>query len=219
MSDAWISSVPALAGMETACRDRLAANAQEMVVPAGAKVFEVGAPCGAFMMVLEGCVRVQMIAENGGEIVLYRVEDGQTCILTTACLLANEAYGAEAVTEVETRAVALPEPQFQSLLAESDVFRRFVFSSYGQRISDLVLLVEEVAFRRIDARLAHFLRERRDGGGVIERTHQQIAAELGSAREVISRQLKEFERRGWIAMSRGRIKVLKPDSLPCEVAL
>jgi CRP/FNR family transcriptional regulator, anaerobic regulatory protein len=186
---------------------------QKMTVPAGAKVFETGSPCGAFLMVLDGCVRVQMIGETGREIVLYRVEDGQTCILTTACLLSGENYNAEAVTESETTAIALPVGQFQTLLNQSQAFRDMVFASYGARISNLVSLVEEVAFGRVDLRLAQFLIERQNGEKTVKKTHYELATELGTAREVISRQLKEFERHGWVELTRGQVKICHEDDL------
>ena len=213
MIDQLTEKIPELAKLAGADRDLMVANAQSIDLPAGSRVFQTGAPCGAFVIVLDGSVRVQMIAENGREIVLYRVESGQTCILTTACLLANEAYSAEAITESPTSAVALPAGCFQTLLAQSQPFRDFVFSNYGQRISSLVLLVEEVAFRRIDTRLALVLVEHQDDNGDLNRTHNELAVELGSAREVISRQLKEFERRGWIVLSRGHIKICNADAL------
>jgi len=186
---------------------------QTMTVPAGTKVFETGNPCGAFLMVQHGCVRVQMIGETGREIVLYRVEEGQTCILTTACLLSGDLYSAEAVTETETTAIALPTAQFNELLNRSQAFRNLVFDSYGKRISSLVSLVEEVAFGRMDVRLAQLLLQRSDPEGVLKKTHYDLAVELGTAREVISRQLKEFERKGWIMLSRGQVKISDAEAL------
>ncbi len=207
MDGQWIDNIGELAGLAKADRQLIADRAQSLDLPSGTRVFETGGPCGAFVLVLEGSVRVQMIAENGREIVLYRVEDGETCILTTACLLSDEAYSAEAVTETRTSAIALPAPVFQTLVDRSAVFRTFIFSTYGQRISSLVLLVEEVAFRRVDVRLAEFLVTHRDAEGTLRRTHGELAVELGSAREVISRQLKEFERRNWISLARGQVNV------------
>jgi CRP/FNR family transcriptional regulator len=163
--------------------------------------------------VLEGSVRVQKLAENGREITLYRVESGGSCVLTTSCLLARERYPAEGITETEVIAAMIPLALFEKALDTSAGFRRFVFSTYAQRISHLILLVEEVAFGRIDERLAQCLLEMREVDNTVEATHQVLAAELGTAREVISRQLKEFERRGWIALQRGRIEILQPDNL------
>lgn len=206
----WIDQFEKLQALSPQDRGYLEQNTQQMTVPEGAQVFESGAPCGAFLIVLSGSVRVQMTSENGREIVLYRVEDGQTCILTTACLLAQDAYNAEAITEVETTAVALPVNAFNQLLAQSKVFREMVFANYGERIKNLVLLVEEVAFGRLDVRLAQFLAKQ---GGVIRKTHYDLAVELGTAREVISRQLKEFEKKGWIKLSRGQVEITDAHAL------
>jgi CRP/FNR family transcriptional regulator len=183
-----------------------------MTIPPGVTVYREGDACENFFLVLDGSVRVQKLSESGREIVLYRVEAGQSCVLTTTCLLAHERYAAEGITETEVRAVSIPLARFHEALARSPGFRDFVFTSYGVRISDLILLVEEVAFGRIDLRLAQLLLDQAKGE-LLEATHQQLAAELGTAREVISRQLKEFERRGWVQLGRGRIQVLDRDGL------
>ncbi|HTH17071.1 MAG TPA: Crp/Fnr family transcriptional regulator [Magnetospirillum sp.] len=174
-------------------------------MPAGTVLFQDGSECQAYVLVLDGSVRVQKVSENGREIVLYRVEAGQSCVLTTNCLIAREDYAAQGIAETDIRALVLPAATFRALLAKSEAFRDFVFSAYATRIGDLLMLIEEVAFGRIDVRLAGWLRQR--AGSAIRVTHQEVAVELGTAREVISRQLKEFERRGWVALGRGRIEV------------
>ncbi len=208
----WVARVPGFESLDQADINSLSAAAQQMTVPPGAKVFETGAACGAFLLVLEGSVRVQMIGETGREIVLYRVEDGQSCILTTACLLSGDAYNAEAITETETTAIALPAGAFNEMLGQSQAFRDLVFANYGQRITNLVSLVEEVAFGRIDVRLAQFLAKQGEGN-ILKKTHYDLAVELGSAREVISRQLKDFERKGWVELARGQVTVCDLTSL------
>lgn len=213
MPDNWIDAFPGLARLEQPSRVILQRAAMVATLPAGIAPFRHGDSCESFFFVLSGIVRVHMISATGREIVLYRVEDGQTCILTTCCLMSNEDYPAEAVTESEVRAVVLPAAGFRELVARSTVFRDFVFSTYGRRILDLTLLVEEVAFRNIDLRLARFLVDTMDADGRLTFTHEEVAVELGSVREVISRQLKEFERRSWVALRRGRIDVLNADAL------
>lgn len=158
-------------------------------------------------MALAGCVRVRLLADSGHEVELYRVERGQTCILTTSCLLAGAAYSAEGIVEQEVAALSIPRPAFEALTAESPVFRRFVFQAFGQRLADLMLLVNEIAFRRVDRRIAQWLDRSAGPGGALPVTHQRIADELGTAREVVSRQLKEFERRGWLRLGRGSIEI------------
>ncbi|CAA7615995.1 Crp/Fnr family transcriptional regulator [Magnetospirillum sp. UT-4] len=187
---------------------RMLETAQRTVtIPAGTVVFQDGSECANYVLVMDGSVRVQKVAENGREIVLYRVERGQSCVLTTNCLIAREDYAAQGIAETEVRALVLPAPSFRALLGRSEVFRDFVFSAYASRIADLLMLIEEVAFGRVDVRLAAWLRQHADGEGWIRATHQDIATELGTAREVVSRQLKEFERRGWVELHRGKLSV------------
>ena len=205
MTETFKTSFPSLQRLAPKALETLQSHLVEVEVPAGQTVFRVGDPCQSYLLVRSGSVRVQMTAETGREIVLYRVQEGDTCILTTSCLLSGDAYSAEGITETPVQAFALPAATFDMLLAQSEGFREFVFQSYGQRISNLMLLVEEVAFGRIDFRLARFLLERGRADGTISGTHQDIAVELGTAREVISRQLKDFEKRGWVSLSRGRV--------------
>lgn len=210
---AWLDAFPELATIEPEARRRLAAEARPITLPAGVTVFHDGDACTNYLLVLDGSVRVQKVSSGGREITLYRVGDGQTCILTTSCLLAGERYPAEGVTETEVRAIALPGTLFQALLAGSAGFRQFVFSVYARRITDLIELVEDVAFGRMDLRLAARLRDSADAAGVVSATHQELAAELGSAREVVSRLLKDFEHRGLVTLHRGRIELRDPESL------
>jgi len=208
-SDDWISGFRALEKLSADDRRALLAQGRVMEAPAGTVLFQPGAECGNFLFLIEGSVRVQMVAENGREIVLYRVAGGETCIMTTACLMAHKGYGAEGVAETDFRAAAIPESVFRGLLGASEGFREFVFTAYGTRLADLMLLIEEVAFRRLDLRLADFLLKHRDAEGNLETTHQAIAVELGSVREVVSRVLKEFERKGWVTLARGCIGVAR----------
>lgn len=128
-------------------------------------------------------------------------------------MLAFEDYSAEGVTETESKAVTIPLDVFDRLIAESIVFRQFVFTAFSKRIVELFQVVEDVAFQRIDVRLAERLVELAHGNTSVKLTHQQFAAELGTAREVISRQLAEFQRRNWIKQSRGLIELLDLEAL------
>ena len=212
-SQDWLGRFPALAAARDPELQRLVAATPLLQVPAGVSVFRAGDACERYLMVLEGSVRVQKLAENGREIVLYRVAAGETCVLTTSCLLAGEHYPAEGVTESPVTAAGLPLARFQEALARSETFRRFVFTSFGERMAELMTLVEAIAFSRLDSRLAQRLLALGQSASRVPITHQQLAAELGSAREVISRLLKEFERHGVIALERGEIAILDPAAL------
>lgn len=205
MDTSWIDQFPDLAMLPPEDRALLTERSGAVSLPAGTVVFAPGKPAENFLLVRAGTVRVQQVSESGREIVLYRVSGGESCIMTTACLLSEEMYAAEGVTETDVDAVAVPRAAFEEALARSPGFRRAVFAGYAQRIGDLMHVVEDVAFQRLDKRLAQCLLRRVDADGVITATHQDLASELGSAREVIGRLLKELERRGWIAVARGRI--------------
>lgn len=203
----WIEAFPLLHNLDTATRNHLLAAALPVSLPEGVMVFREGAECSNYLLVLQGSVRVQKLSESGHEIVLYRVESGQSCVLTTSCLLACETYNAEAVSESPVEAIAIPNALFQELLAASPEFRAFVFATYADRISGLLMLIDAIAFGRMNGRLAAKLTELEDAEGAITMTHQELARELGTAREVVSRLLKEFERRGWLNLGRGRIQI------------
>lgn len=209
----WIERFPDLAALPAADRALLTERAQPVALPAGATVFAPGVPAQSFLLVLDGTIRVQQVGPSGREIVLYRVTGGETCIMTTACLLSEEAYAAEGITETAVEAVAIPRAAFEEAIARSPGFRRLVFSGYSHRIADLMHVVEEVAFERLDKRLAQRLLARSGADRSVAATHQELAAELGTAREVVGRLLKELERRGWVRLARGRIELADPESL------
>lgn len=213
LGDNWLEAFPRLQQLEPAAARLVKESARGVHFAAGMVLFQEGSTCQGYLLVLSGSVRVQKVSESGREIVLYRVERGQSCVLTTACLLGQASYSAEGVTESEVQAALLPAGTFQALLAQSAVFREFVFSTWSERLSGLLALVEEVAFGRVDVRLAHWLLEHRSASGQVRSTHQELAVELGTAREVVSRQLKEFERRGWVELHRGWIEVKEGGAL------
>ena len=201
----WIERFPGLAGLDPPIRDTLIEHSQIATLPEGTVIFGPGKAPESLLLLLDGTVRVQQVGENGREIVLYRVQAGESCVLTTACLLAYEDYSAEGLAETDIEAVAIPRSVFDDLIARSAVFRRFVFTAYARRITDLFEVIEEVAFKRVDLRLAQKLLELGGASGRIHLTHHQLATELGTAREVVSRQLHEFQRRGWVHGARGEV--------------
>ena len=182
-------------------------------LPAATTVFQQGDACKNYLIVLDGAVRVFTRAENGREIVLYRLGRGDSCVLTTSCLFGNKNYPAEGRTETAVTALVIPVNKFNQVLEKSSTFRQMVFSSFSSHLTELITLVEEVAFGKLDVRLAKFLIKHCDGANTLTSTHQNIATELGSAREVISRQLKDLELKGYITTSRGSIKINNPGAL------
>jgi len=204
----WLNHFPGLSKIPQDIRDALAANSQIIELPANSAIFGPGQAPRNFLLLIQGTIRVQQVSESGREIVLYRVSAGESCALTTACLLGYEDYQAEGIAETDIRAVAIPRSKFDELIAASGEFRRFIFTAFSSRVSSLFQIIDEIAFQRLDIRLAQRIVELSHGAKSLNLTHQQLASELGSAREVISRQLHEFQRRGWVQVSRGHIELL-----------
>ncbi len=205
-----LARFPVFAEVPAARLDELLALAPLRRVPAGGLLFEPGMPCEGFPLVLEGSVRVLKASESGREIVLYRVSPGEGCILSGGCLLGRSDYSARGLAESEVTLLTIPPAQFQDLIVQAPSFRHFVFDMYGARLAEVMELLEEVAFRRLDTRLARLLVQR---GPVIGATHQNLADELGSVRVFVSRVLRGFEERGWVALERERVTVVDPKSL------
>jgi len=201
----WTERFLGTSQLPRALRDRLLELAKVVQIPKDQLVFGPGKVPDSLLLLVDGVIRVAQTSDSGREIVLYRVEAGQSCVLTTACMLAEEAYNAEGIAETDIVAVALPRPAFDRLAADEPAFRRFVFAAYSKRLIDLMRVVDEVAFGRIDVRLAARLLALAGAGDAITATHQQLAAELGTAREVISRVLQDFQKRGFVAQTRGHI--------------
>ena len=204
----WVERFPGLSRLKDDTKEHLLSNSQIVEVPANTTIFGPDKSPENMLFLLDGTVRVQQSSDTGHEIVLYRINAGESCVLTTACLLAYEDYSAEGIAETPVTAAAVPREVFDRLVAESASFRSFVFAAFSKRITDLFLMIDEVAFQKLDVRLAHKLIELSDGKDKIATTHQKLSVELGSAREVISRQLQEFQRRGWIEQARGSVTIL-----------
>lgn len=201
---------PVLQSLPPSQLDQALAQARPLKLAAGSVVFDERRPCQGFPMLLCGAIKVVKSAPNGRELQLYRVEPGESCVLTSSCLLGNAAYSARGIAEGDLELLVLPPPAFQRLLESHEPFRRFVFSLFSERLAELMQLVEEVAFRKLDQRLAALLLNR---GRVIQTTHQAIADELGSVREIISRLLKSFAEQRLVALSREQVEVLDPAGL------
>jgi CRP/FNR family transcriptional regulator, anaerobic regulatory protein len=204
IGDLLLARFPLFGELPADSRARLIDTLQLRQAPAGTVMFDARQPCAGFPLLLEGRVRVAKSAPNGREIVLYRVEPGEGCILSGGCLLGHTDYSARGVAERDVTLLSIPPALFQELIVNFPAFRQFVFGMYSERLSEVMELVEEVAFRKLDARLAQLLIHR---GPVVSDTQQRLADELGSVREVVSRVLRSFEDRGWIRIEREKVTV------------
>lgn len=180
---------------------------QELSLQRGFQIYRRGDSCQGISFLLDGQARVYRVAETGREITLYEVFPGETCILNAACILGKQKYPANAVVTQDARAFLVPAPVFRELLQGSSILRRYVFELLSLRMTELMELVEEIAFRRMDERVADYLEEK-SSNNLLTATHQTIAADLGTSREVVTRILRDMEQRGAVKLGRGIIELV-----------
>jgi len=195
---ALFGELPDLAGIhDDVWREALAVS-QVVNCPAGTKLIECGDSANKFVIVLQGAIKIYETGENGREITLYRVCGGQVCVLTLTRLLLRSNRGAQAIAEQDVRLLTIPPEYFDRLLTESEDFRRYLMTSMAHCITDVIQLISQVSFDHLDRRLATLIRKlaTRSAPDKLRCTHQAIANDLGTTREVVSRLLKDFERSG-----------------------
>lgn len=195
---------PMLQSLPASQLEDLQAGAAFMRVPAGTVMFDENQPCQGFPLLLSGNIRIIKAAASGRELQLYRVSPGESCILTSSCLLGHTPYHARGIAETETEVVALSPATFKKLLSTHEPFRDYIFSLFSERLTDLMQLVSAVAFQKLDQRLAALLVAKTSP---IHITHQALADELGSVREIVSRLLKNFAEQGWVRLGREQIEI------------
>ncbi len=188
-------------------------------IPAGQDVFLEGDRVDAIALLISGVVRVYKIGETGREITLYRFGNGESCILTANAILSQKTFPAIATVEKDAEAVMIPADTFREWVRRYDPWREFVFDLLSERLSTVMAVVEEVVFQRMDRRVASLLLDKFIAGQPVKITHHEIAAELGSSREVISRILEDFSQKGWVEVGRGIVDILDMDGLSSRVAM
>jgi CRP/FNR family transcriptional regulator, anaerobic regulatory protein len=208
----FASGVAERLGLSGPARETFVNGAQVHRIPAGVSVIQPGAPAGAYLYVISGAVRMQLVAANGRAVTLLRIEHGEPCVITTSCLFSHKPYPVEGVTEGEVMALTLPGHAFDSLFASDTSFRAAVLQAFSERVGEIILAMESSLFESIPARLARALIAGAKGG-VVTGTHADLAAEIGSAQEVVSRQLSRFAEKGLIALERGKIEILDAAAL------
>lgn len=199
---------PDLAGLSASLTDRVRAEARLFRAPEGAILFDLEGPCTGFVLLLEGEVDVSRPSASGRELLLYRLQPGDTCVLTLNCLLGQGSYPARAVVRRPVTGLMLPRALFGRLLDEAAPFRAATLALFSRRMNRLLALIEGVAFAPVEQRLAQVLVER---GPVVTMTQQQLADAVGTAREVVSRQLGAWADAGLVETGRGALRVLRPD--------
>jgi CRP/FNR family transcriptional regulator, anaerobic regulatory protein len=205
-----LAAYPSLANLPPALRQQVVGQLTLMRLPAGSMLFREQDACGGFPMVLSGHVRISRLLADGRELVLYDVGPGESCVLSTSCLLGNARYNAHGACETDVELALLPRALFDQLVAEHRPFRAAVFNLFGERLVRLVELAEAVGFQRVEQRLAAALL---GAGRELSTSHEKLAQRLGASRETVSRALKVLEGNGWVRLRRGVIEILQPQQL------
>jgi CRP/FNR family transcriptional regulator len=207
--DNILTSFNFLSQADDATREQFFQMASVAHLGLGQNICSQGDECAHLALVMSGTARIYKLGENGREITLYRIGRGESCILTASCILSQLPFPAFAVCEEPVEAAVIPANQIRLWLAESAIWRDYVFGLVAHRMADIISLVEEVVFHRMDQRIADYLIQHcPQGEQRLEITHQLMASDLGTSREVVSRILKEFESKGLIRGSRGSVEVL-----------
>ncbi len=208
-----VEAIPRLRGA-TADQLRALGNAAVVArIPAGSDVFVEGDRVGAIPLLLSGTVRVYQVGETGREVTLYRFRPGESCVLTANAILSGQAFPAIATVEEESEAVMIPEATFREWVGRDELWRGFFVDLVAQRLASVMAVVDDVAFKRLDVRIAGLLARRARQANPVRITHQEIASELGSAREAVSRVLEDLAAKGLIEPERGAVTVRDPAAL------
>lgn len=209
----WSKVYPQFASSSEPAICNIIDNTSQVKAPAGSLIISPGMLCEHYLFVIEGKARVHVLTESGREVVLYYVGSGDSCVLTTSCLLSHEPFPAGIVAETDLTAFTVSATLFEKAIDTSPRFRRFILKQFGERLVDVVSRMEQVCAPSIERYLAQTLLELSADKVMIATTHQELAIRLGTAREVVSRHLKNFEVNGWVQLARGSIRIDNPEHL------
>ena len=189
-------------------------QAQYVELPAGSAICDEGQNCSYLALIVEGTGRVYKLSPSGREVTLYRIHGGESCVLTASCIMNEDSFPAMAVSETAIRGLIIKPANVRDWFCRDAEWQKFIFGLLSHRLADIISVVEEVAFKRIDVRLAEqFVRSLDEGNNIVHKTHAEIAADVGSSREVISRILRDFSQRGLISAHRGSIEIIDSQAI------
>ena len=205
--------IPLLSDAPEEFKKALMQQASIVRLPAATTICHQGNQCEQLPILLSGQARVFKLSDTGREITLYRIAPGESCVLTASCIMSDLSFPAIAETEQDIEALVVPANVTTAWFEQFPAWRQFIFQMISRRLDSILTVIDEVAFQRMDIRLTRYLDSVTDDSGSIRTTHQQIADELGTAREVVTRLLKDLEADGKIEMKRGMIRIIDREKL------
>jgi CRP/FNR family transcriptional regulator len=205
----WRQHYPQLAAITDPAWVEAIQHTEPVTVPGGTQAYVTGDECRNFLLLLNGNIRVYASGRGGREIVLYRIQPGEFCILSLVSFLQGRSFPANAVTENQVQALVMDRAVFNGAMKKSPALSDIMMMELSNRFLEVINRVQELAFEPLDLRMANLLcsRFREENGATIEITHSQLAQELGTTREVASRMLKDLERGNYINLSRGSVSL------------
>jgi CRP/FNR family transcriptional regulator len=195
---------------EEALISEIAQSGTYKEVQAGQTLMEIGEYIKGMPLLISGVIKVMREDPDGDELLLYYLEQGDTCSMTMSCCIGQTKSEIRAVAETDAKLIMIPVRKMEEWIAQYRSWRNFVFESYNNRLNELLQTIDSIAFLNMDERLINYLKEksRVNEDNIIRNTHQEIAYDLHSARVVISRLLKKLEQLGKIELHRNHIKIL-----------
>ena len=203
---------PFISDLDSGLRQEFKTACSLKSIAQGSQLAHSGAVCQFMTFVLEGCIKIFKLSPEGREITIFRVMPGDCCIMSAACILSGKPFSAMAVAEEQVTAIAVRGVAFGDFFSRSPVLRQYVMGMFANRFEAMSMLLEEVTFKRMDKRLAKFLIQK-PPQEKLETTHEAIAFELGTAREVVSRLLNDFQKKGYVRLFRGGLSIESREAL------
>jgi CRP/FNR family transcriptional regulator, anaerobic regulatory protein len=191
-------------------RSALESSISELNVKKGARLRSSDSECLGVLIVRAGELRAYIQSEDGREVTLYKLGPGEVCVLSASCILNSIDFDVMISAAADSEVLRVGIGAFEDVMRHNVWAENFAYKSAVERFSDVMWAVEQILFMRFDRRLAAYLLDasRADAGGAVHATHEEIALDVGSAREVVSRMLKHFETQGWVGLTRGSVQVL-----------
>lgn len=188
--------------------DKLIENIHISSFDSGTIILREGNACENMVFILGGSIRVYKLSPEGREITLYHIGKGETCIILNSCIIESNNYPAIAEVEENAQLAIISTIYFRELIFPAPSYQKYIFNIISKRLTEVLMIVDEVVFKHMDTRIAAFLYDRAlKDGNILSITHEKISMDLGSAREVVSRILKDFEKQNILTLSRGTINI------------
>ena len=190
--------------------DEISETGKLTFVKAGDVIIDSGQYIKSIPLIVSGTIKVLRMDDDGGEILLYYVKGNETCAMSLTCCMAHQKSRIKAVAEEDTEMIVLPVGKMEEWMVKYNSWKNFVMQTYSARFDELLQTIDSVAFHKVDERLEKYLRDKSTVSGerILSVSHQQIAEELNSSREVISRLLKQLENNGSIKLGRNKIELI-----------